>query len=77
MERNNSFGITALVLGICGIFFLPILLGILAIIFGSIGISRNQKYAKAGLILGILDLIIGIIFAVLILSFIAAFLAAF
>lgn len=71
--KANGFGITALVLGIlsipAGIASWPgILLGILAIIFGILGLRRvkarradNKGMAIAGLVTGIVGLVIGAI----------------
>ena len=71
--KSNGFGITALVLGIlsipAGFVSWPgILLGLLAIIFGILGLRRvkarradNKGMALAGLITGIVGLVIGAI----------------
>lgn len=56
-EQSNGFGITGLVLGLVGLVILPPFFGVLAIIFSSIGMAKHQKYSKAGLILGIVDLL--------------------
>ncbi|MFX1324008.1 MAG: zinc-ribbon domain-containing protein [Promethearchaeota archaeon] len=55
---GNSFGALALVGGIIGVFFLGFIFGIIAMIFGGIGISKDLKKGMAigGLILGIIDL---------------------
>lgn len=60
---GNVWGIVSIILAIIGFFFAGIILGILAIIFGVIGLSKDDKkvYAKIGIILGIIVLIIGII----------------
>ena len=52
--NKGSFGTAALVCGICGLLFLPIILSTLAIIFGAIAINKQEKYGKAGLILGVI-----------------------
>lgn len=64
VKRTNGFGITALVMGLVGLILLPPLLGIMAIIFGAVGIGFANKnmgsgkgIAIAGLILGIVDLL--------------------
>jgi uncharacterized protein DUF4190 len=65
MKRTNGMGIAALVVGIIGIFFLQIILGPLAIIFGAVGMGFANKnngsgkgLAIAGLILGCVDLLL-------------------
>jgi hypothetical protein len=57
MEENKIQGlaITSLVLGILGFFIYGIVLGILAIVFGLFSI--DNKMGKAGLIIGIIDII--------------------
>lgn len=64
VKRTNGFGITALVLGLVGLLLLPPLLGIMAIIFGAVGIGFANKnngsgkgLAIAGLVMGIVDLL--------------------
>ena len=74
-KKTSGMAIAALVLGIVG-FFLNIL-GILAIIFGAIGMSqtgRNKNLggrgmAIAGLVLGIIDILFWVIVIALIGSF--------
>ncbi len=60
---QNGMGVAALVLGIVAFFCLPLIGGILAVVFGKIGMSRadqglatNRGIAKAGFILGIVHL---------------------
>jgi len=62
---NKTFGILALVFGIIGFFTLGAT-GILAIIFGAIGLSKDEErgLAIAGLVLGIVSLVVGIILIV-------------
>ncbi|WP_018923020.1 DUF4190 domain-containing protein [Salsuginibacillus kocurii] len=67
--EGNGLAVTALVLGIVGVAlnfipFLPYLLGILAIIFGYLGMSKPVKkgMAKAGLILGIITIGLKVMF---------------
>lgn len=61
-------GIIALLLSFTGIFgWMGSVCGILAIIFGALGMkenSPNKGKAQAGLILGIFSIIIGIIFTI-------------
>ena len=64
---TSGLAIASLVLGVIGIFAFGIILGPLAIIFGAIGISqasrkrrRGVSMAIAGLVLGIIDIIIAI-----------------
>ena len=67
--RRNGLGTAGLVLGIIGVVFcwspLGFVLGVLAIIFGSVGLGRskrgeasNRGAAMAGLILGILAIVL-------------------
>jgi len=76
---NNALATTALILGIVGVvlfwtFWFGIILGVLAIIFGAIGLSRaksgapNKGMAIAGLVLGIVSVVLGALFIVLIFS---------
>lgn len=63
MENRN--GAYALGFGIAG--FIPmfgLVLGILAIVKGAAGISRdeNRKYAIAGLVIGIISIVFNVIF---------------
>ncbi|MCF8527611.1 MAG: DUF4190 domain-containing protein [Candidatus Nanopelagicales bacterium] len=66
---QNGMGTAALVLGILGIIgCIPIIGGILAIIFGKIGMTKadqglanNRGSAKAGFVLGIIGLALGVI----------------
>ena len=63
------FAVTSFVLGIIGIFTMPLLLGLLATIFGAIalgmirreGVHYGKGLATAGLILGIVLMVVGII----------------
>ncbi len=70
-ERTSGMAIAALVMGIIGFLFFG-LLSILAIIFGAIGISQTNKdpslkgrgLATAGLVLGIIGIVGGIIWLI-------------
>lgn len=68
---KNGLGIGALVCGILG-FCCWGILPVVAIILGAIGISKDDEpgMAKAGLILGIISLIISILLAVFLWSFV-------
>jgi hypothetical protein len=82
---RNGFGTAALVLGILAIVLCwsavgGIVLGVLAIIFATLGIRRagrgeatNKGMSIAGLVTGIIGLIIGVIFAVALGSFLSIF----
>ncbi|MDT8912468.1 DUF4190 domain-containing protein [Amycolatopsis sp. PS_44_ISF1] len=82
---RNGFGVTALVLGIlaivlCWTVWGGIVLGVLALIFGILGIKRanrreatNKGAAVAGVVTGVIGLIIGIILAVVVGSIFAIF----
>lgn len=56
---KKGLAITSLVLSLVGIVILPTLLGLLAVIFGAIDFKKS-KMAKAGLIIGIIDIAFGI-----------------
>jgi len=68
-ERPGGYGITALVLGIVGVAlgwwivpFLGFISSILAIVFGALGIkSRTRGMAIAGLVLGIVTIVLSIV----------------
>ncbi|NEB78843.1 DUF4190 domain-containing protein [Streptomyces sp. SID14478] len=63
-SRTNGLAIAGLVCGIVGLFFLSIILGPLAIIFGSVGLRQKAGgggMAKAGIILGVIDVILFIV----------------
>ncbi|MEV0848369.1 DUF4190 domain-containing protein [Streptomyces sp. NPDC049954] len=63
--RGNAGGmaIASLVLGIVGLFFLGIILGILAIVFGYLALKQASRngMAKAGLILGVVDVVFAVV----------------
>ncbi|MFJ4699557.1 protein of unknown function [Streptomyces sp. TverLS-915] len=60
---TSGLAIASLVLGIVGLFFFSILLGLLALVFGYIALRGTGRpgMAKAGLVLGAIDLILGIV----------------
>lgn len=61
--QQNGFSIAALCCGIVGLFVAAIPLGICAIIFGAIGRSKGKPgMATAGMILGIIDIALVLIF---------------
>lgn len=69
-KTTDVWSITSLILGLVGLSVVPIPCGILAIIFGLKGKKENSKgMATAGFILGIADIVIGIILGFI--SFIA------
>ncbi|MEU8953898.1 DUF4190 domain-containing protein [Streptomyces sp. NPDC048518] len=62
--RTNGLAVAGLVCGILGLFFLSFVLGPLAIIFGAIALRQKTGslgMAKAGLILGIVDVVLFIV----------------
>jgi hypothetical protein len=76
---TNGLATAALILGILGVvffwtFWFGIILGVLAVIFGAIGLSRaksgapNKGMATAGLVLGIVSVALGVVFIVVIFS---------
>lgn len=74
-KKTSGMAVAALVLGIVGFFFN--ILGVLAIIFGAIGMSQTGRdknlggrgMAIAGLVLGIIDILFWVIVIALIGSF--------
>jgi len=66
-SRSNGMAIAALVCGIIGLFIFEVILGVLAIIFGGIALSRANRgagrrgMALAGLILGAVDVVLFIV----------------
>ncbi|MBV1936226.1 DUF4190 domain-containing protein [Streptomyces sp. BV286] len=67
-SRTNGLAVASLVCGIIGVFLFNVILGPLAIVLGAVGMRQagvkgGGGMAKAGVILGVVDLII---FAVLI-----------
>ncbi|MFF8592425.1 DUF4190 domain-containing protein [Streptomyces sp. NPDC015220] len=65
-SRTSGLAVASLVCGIVGVFFLNVVLGPLAIIFGAVALRQpgvkggggGGGMAKAGLILGVVDLVI-------------------
>ncbi|TWV45993.1 DUF4190 domain-containing protein [Streptomyces misionensis] len=58
-SRTNGLAIAGLVCGIVGIFFLPIILGPLAIVFGAVALRQTgSPMAKWDIGLGVLDLVL-------------------
>ncbi|WP_037675093.1 DUF4190 domain-containing protein [Streptomyces griseus] len=62
-SRTNGMAIASLVCGIVGLFLLNIVLGPLAIIFGAVarrqaGARNGGGMAKAGIVLGIIDVVL-------------------
>jgi len=68
---KNGLGIASLVCAIIG-FFCCGILSIVAIILGAVGISKDDEpgMAKAGLIIGIISLVVSILILVFAFSFI-------
>jgi hypothetical protein len=79
-SRRNGLGTSALVVGIIGVvlsWYWPagLVLGVLAVVFGVVGRGRaargeasNASTAKAGLILGVVGLVLTAVFAAFIMS---------
>ena len=76
-KTEGKMGLAAMILGIIGLVVANIPLGVLAIVFGVIGMQKNQRYAKAGFILGIVDIAIAVIVMLVLGSLLFAGLAAF
>ncbi|MFF1549176.1 DUF4190 domain-containing protein [Streptomyces sp. NPDC058291] len=65
-SRTNGFAVASLSCGIIGLFLLNIVLGPLAIIFGAVarrqaGVRSGAGMAKAGIILGIVDVVLWLV----------------
>ncbi|MFE6336618.1 DUF4190 domain-containing protein [Streptomyces sp. NPDC057806] len=65
-SRTNGLAIASLCCGIIGLFFLNIILGPLAIIFGAVArrqasVKNGAGMAKAGIILGIVAVVLWIV----------------
>lgn len=70
--QDNGSGTIALVTGILSFFVCPVILSIVAIVFGKKGMAAaaagtadNGGQAKAGYIMGIISLILAVIFIIL------------
>ena len=62
-----GMGIAALCCGILGFFFLPFLLGPLAIIFGALGLKNSGRgMAIAGFVLGIIQVLLVVVVLLLV-----------
>ncbi|MBB4713750.1 MULTISPECIES: DUF4190 domain-containing protein [Streptomyces] len=65
-SRTNGLAIASLCCGIIGLFFLNIILGPLAIVFGAVArrqasVRNGAGMAKAGIILGIVDVVLWLV----------------
>ena len=78
VRKTNAMGIVSLICSLVGLFFLGPILEPLAIIFGGVGISQCNKYpnlytgkgfAVAGLVIGIIGLVIGLLIIMMMGSF--------
>ncbi len=59
-NNSNSSSITSLVCGIISLFILPFIFGIISIIFGVVGLSRQEEkkvYSIIGIILGVIGIL--------------------
>ena len=62
VEEKKSMSIASMVLGIVGLILFALPCGILAIIFSILGKKKGGKgFATAGLVLGIIDVVFGVI----------------
>lgn len=65
-EEKKGFSIASLVLGLGGLLLFAIPCGILAIIFSILGRKKGGKgMATAGLVLGIIDVVFGVIYFII------------
>lgn len=56
--RNNGLAVAGFVSGIVGLFLFGLILGLIALIFGAIGISSQRRgFAVAAIILGMIDIV--------------------
>lgn len=61
VEEKKGLSIASMVLGLVGLFLFAVPCGVLAIIFSIIGKKKGGKgFATAGLILGIVDVALGL-----------------
>ncbi len=70
IKSNDTVGIIGLIAGIVGLLMaccppLGIVLGITALVCGFVAKSKGQRFAVAGIVLGILAVLVAIIFLVL------------
>ncbi|MFG3013965.1 DUF4190 domain-containing protein [Streptomyces cinerochromogenes] len=65
-SQTSGLAIAGLVCGIVGIFFLPIILGPLAIVFGAVALRQNgSMMAKWGIGLGVVDIVLMVVMLVI------------
>jgi hypothetical protein len=78
-RENNTYGVESLVFGILGLFIMPIIGPILALVFGIKGKERddNPSYAKVGFVLGIIGIVEWSIFAIIIILSIVGIIGLF
>lgn len=64
-KKNSGLAITAMILGICSLVipYADFVCAILAIIFGAI--KKNEPMGKAGLIMGIIGIVVSIVLTVI------------
>ena len=75
IEEKKGLSIASMVLGLVGIVIAALPCGILAIIFSVLGKKKGGKgFATAGLILGIIDVVFGLIAVVGVMSTFSALL---
>ena len=78
-KRDNTKGIIALVFGILGLFLLPIIGSIVAIILGALSRSQEEdnSLGTIGIVLGVIGIICWIIFFVVLFSFIFSMIGSY
>ena len=70
-KKDNTLGIVSLASGIAGVLlafccpYIDIVLGITAVVCGFLAYNKKQDYAVAGIVLGALAIIIGIIVTII------------
>ncbi|MFC8371588.1 MULTISPECIES: DUF4190 domain-containing protein [unclassified Streptomyces] len=65
-SRTNGLAVASLCCGIIGLFFLNIVLGPLAIVFGAVArrqaaVKNGAGMAKAGIVLGVVDIVLWLV----------------
>ena len=70
LRKDNAFGITGVVLGIISLVNLSVVIGIIGLLFSmkQKKVNRN-KWSKAGMILNILGIVLGIIAVYILLNY--------
>lgn len=57
MKEKTNYATISIVFGVCGLFVLPFIFGILAVIFGTISVGKENSKGYIGIILGVINII--------------------